>query len=152
MVCLGNICRSPLAEGIMQHKATQNGLDWTVDSAGTGGWHSGQPPDSRSIRMAHSRGIDISQQQARQFSVRDFDRFDHIFVMDLQNRRDVLRLAQTDEHRTKVSLILDTCWPGEERIVPDPYYDDNGFAAVFDLLEEACDAFIKQHLAGKNPQ
>jgi protein-tyrosine phosphatase len=142
MVCLGNICRSPLAEGIMQEKARSKGLDWIVDSAGTGGWHTGELPDRRSIATARARGIDLSGQRARQFKEADFDRFDHIFVMDEQNLQNVLRLARTEADRAKVSLILDTIYPGENRIVPDPYYDDNGFEAVFDMLEAACNTFV----------
>jgi protein-tyrosine phosphatase len=146
MVCLGNICRSPLAEGIMQHLSDQNGLGWAVDSAGTGNWHDGQAPDARSIHIARLKGIDISQQMARQFGKRDFDRFDHIFVMDLQNKQNVLRLASNESQREKVKLILNERWPGEDRIVPDPYHDDDGFEAVYDMLFEACTAFVtKQH-------
>src|SRR4051812_20355013 len=102
MVCLGNICRSPLAEGIMQHLVKQNGLDWEVDSAGTGNWHVGQGPDRRSVRVASDNGIDISRQVCRAFSVSDFDRFDHILVMDSNNLRDVLAKARNDNDRNKV--------------------------------------------------
>lgn len=145
MVCLGNICRSPLAEGIMQHKAGQAGLDWTVDSAGTGSWHTGELPDRRSIRTARENGIDISGQRARQFRADDFDRFDRIFVMDTQNLRDVLRQARTDEQRDKVDLILNQIHPGQECSVPDPYYDDDGFEEVFNMLDAACEAFLNRH-------
>ncbi len=145
MVCLGNICRSPLAEGILRHKTQQLGLSWTVDSAGTGHWHAGQGPDPRSVATARKRGIDISDQRARQFRADDFERFDHILVMDGQNLRDVTRLAHSDAQRNKTRLILNYAYPGENRNVPDPYYDDNGFDAVFDMLDEACDAFIREH-------
>ncbi len=144
MVCLGNICRSPLAEGILKHKVRQNGLDWTVDSAGTGSWHAGELPDRRSISVARKYGVDITDQRARQFQVADFDRFDQILVMDTQNQRDVLRLAEHDEHRAKVQLILDFIYPGQDRSVPDPYYDDNGFEEVFGMLDAACDKLLKQ--------
>ena len=90
MVCLGNICRSPLAEGIMQHHARQNGLDWYVDSAGTGDWHVGQGPDKRSTATAENHGIDISGQKCRLFKVSDFDTFDLIFVMDKSNYADII--------------------------------------------------------------
>lgn len=143
MVCLGNICRSPLAEGIMKHKVQQAGLDWEVDSAGTGYWHTGELPDSRSIHTARKHGIDITDQRARQFRQQDYDRFDRIFVMDTNNRHDVLRLARDAADREKVSLILDEIYPGEERSVPDPYYDDDGFEAVFEMLEKACGVFIQ---------
>jgi protein-tyrosine phosphatase len=144
MVCLGNICRSPLAEGILKHKVRQNGLDWTVDSAGTGSWHAGELPDRRSIAVARKYGVDITDQRARQFQAADFDRFDQILVMDTQNQRDVLRQAQHDEHRAKVQLILDFIYPGQDRSVPDPYYDDNGFEEVFGMLDAACDKLLKQ--------
>lgn len=142
MVCLGNICRSPLAEGIMKARAAEAGLSWTVDSAGTGYWHTGELPDRRSIQVGKQHGIDITDQRARQFHPDDFDRFDRIFVMDTNNRRDVLILAKSEEHRSKVSLMLDETHPGEERSVPDPYYDDNGFEAVYQMLDEACRRFI----------
>lgn len=143
MVCLGNICRSPLAEGILKHKVRQNELDWTVDSAGTGFWHTGELPDRRSIAVARKYGIDITDQRARQFQPADFERFDRILVMDTQNRRDVLRHAQHDEHRAKVHLILDFIYPGQDRNVPDPYYDDDGFEAVFRMLDTACDKLLE---------
>jgi protein-tyrosine phosphatase len=146
MVCLGNICRSPLAEGIMKHKAAENGLEWMVDSAGTGSWHMGQLPDRRSIAIARKKGIDISDQRARQFQSIDFERFDKIFVMDSQNMSDVLRLASNEIHREKVELMLDLTHPGERKSVPDPYYDDNGFEEVFELLDQACSAFVRRHI------
>lgn len=142
MVCLGNICRSPLAEGILKHKVEQHGLDWHVDSAGTGNWHVGELPDHRSIATARQYDIDISDQRARQFRATDFEHFDRIFVMDTQNYRDVLRLAQNDAQREKVQLILDLTHPGENRSVPDPYWDDDGFEHVFQLLDAACRKLI----------
>lgn len=146
MVCLGNICRSPLAEGIMKQKAAENGLEWTVDSAGTGAWHAGELPDRRSIATARKKGVDISDQRARQFQIADFERFDKIFVMDTQNLSDVLRLATSEAHRAKVELMLDQIHPGLRRSIPDPYYDDNGFEEVFDMLDQACSAFVSRHL------
>jgi protein-tyrosine phosphatase len=140
MVCLGNICRSPLAEGIMQHLVKQNGLDWEVDSAGTGNWHVGQGPDRRSTRAARDNGIDISQQICRVFKVTDFDSFDHIIVMDKNNLRDVLAQARNDEDRKKVTLLLG------DKPVPDPYYDDALFAPVFKLIEQGCIDFIRKHI------
>lgn len=146
MVCLGNICRSPLAEGIMKQKAAENVLEWTVDSAGTGAWHAGELPDRRSIATARKKGVDISDQRARQFQIADFERFDKIFVMDTQNMSDVLRLATSEAQREKVELMLDQIHPGLRRSVPDPYYDDNGFEEVFDMLDQACSAFVRRHL------
>lgn len=136
MVCLGNICRSPLAEGIMRHRTDCN---WVIDSAGTGNWHVGNRPDKRSIAIAEKYGIDISNQSARQFSVKDFDKFDLIFAMDSSNYSDILKLAQSEEHRSKVKLILGN---GD---VPDPYYGgEDGFEHVFQLLDEAILKFIQQ--------
>ena len=139
MVCLGNICRSPLAEGIMQHLVKQQGLDWEVDSAGTGNWHVGQGPDRRSTRAAKDNGIDISQQVCRVFRVSDFDEFDHIIVMDKNNLRDVMAQARNDEDRKKVTMLLG------DKPVPDPYYDDAQFAPVFKLIEQGYKDFIKKH-------
>ncbi|MCB0530969.1 MAG: low molecular weight phosphotyrosine protein phosphatase [Lewinellaceae bacterium] len=144
MVCLGNICRSPLAEGILKHKVEQHGMDWEVDSAGTGNWHVGELPDHRSIATARQYDIDITYQRARQFRTADFEHFDRIFVMDTQNYRDVLRLAQNDAQREKVQLILDLTHPGENRSVPDPYWDDDGFEHVFQLLDAACGKLIQR--------
>ncbi len=132
MVCLGNICRSPLAEGIMQKLIKENGLDWQVDSAGTGGYHIGRKPDSRSIKVAKANGIDISGQAARKFTVADFDDFDHIIVMDQQNYKDVVVLAKNAEQKQKITLLI------ANEIVPDPYFDDSLFAPVFKLIEANC--------------
>jgi protein-tyrosine phosphatase len=139
MVCLGNICRSPLAEGIMQHLVKQNGLDWEVDSAGTGNWHVGEGPDKRSTRTAKEQGIDISQQVCRLFRISDFDTFDHILVMDKSNLTDILAMARNDEDKKKVSLLLG------DKIVPDPYYDNTQFLPVFKMIEQGCKDFIKKY-------
>jgi protein-tyrosine phosphatase len=138
MVCLGNICRSPLAEGVMQHLAKKNGLDWEVDSAGTGNWHVGEGPDRRSIRTAKNHDIDISGQVCRLFKVSDFDVFDRIYVMDKSNLKDILAFARNDEDRKKVKLLLG------DKIVPDPYYEDDQFETVFMLIEEGCKEIIKE--------
>ena len=130
----------------MKQKAAENGLEWTVDSAGTGAWHAGELPDRRSIATARKKGVDISDQRARQFQIADFERFDKIFVMDTQNMSDVLRLATSEAHRAKVELMLDQIHPGLRRSVPDPYYDDNGFEEVFDMLDQACSAFVNRYL------
>lgn len=137
MVCLGNICRSPLAHGIMEHIVAENNLGWSVDSAGTGDWHVGQAPDKRSVAVAQQYGVDISSQRAQHFTAELFDRYDRIFVMDRQNMIDVLGLARTDEDRTKVSLFL------EEDVVPDPYYDDTLFEPVYTMVEARCHDLIK---------
>ncbi len=138
VVCLGNICRSPLAEGLIQREINQRGLDWQVDSAGTSAWHSGEHPDSRSIEVANKHGVDISRQRARQIKQKDFSKFDLILTMDESNRQNVLSLAQSEEDRAKVAAILpfsgQVSWGVE---VPDPYWDDNGFEQVYRMLEEA---------------
>ena len=128
----------------MKQKIREAQLGWTVDSAGTGNWHAGQMPDRRSIVTAGQHGINITDQRARQFQVTDFERFDKIFVMDPQNLRDVLSLARTEEHQAKVELILDQIHPGEQRGVPDPYYDDDGFEEVYQMLDRACEAFLER--------
>jgi protein-tyrosine phosphatase len=138
MVCLGNICRSPLAEGVMQHLADERGLEWQIDSAGTGSWHVGEGPDRRSVRTASNHGIDISKQVCRQFRLSDFDRFDHIFVMDRYNLSDVQSMAPDEELASKVKLLLGN------REVPDPYHDDSQFEPVFELIEGGCKDIIKQ--------
>ncbi len=146
MVCLGNICRSPLAEGLLAAKLPKH--DFFVDSAGTGNWHVGNKPDDRSIAVAKKNGVDISLQQGRQFKVSDFDNFDHIYVMDSSNYRDVLALAKNDTHRNKVKLILDELFPGENVDVPDPYFGmENGFESVYKMLDEACDIIAKKLIA-----
>ena len=138
MVCLGNICRSPLAHGILEQMAKDKGLDWEVDSAGTGNWHVGEAPDRRSIRTARAHGIDISGQVCRLFKISDFDTYDHIFVMDRNNLGDVLAMARNKGDEKKVRLLL--C----DKIVPDPYYDDSQFEPVFSLIEEGCRKLINE--------
>ena len=141
MVCLGNICRSPLAEGIMRDLITSKGLDWTVDSAGTGSWHVDQPPDGRSIAIAAKYGLDITDQRARQFHYPDFDQFDVIFAMDRANYNDVSRQAINAEERSKIRLILEETGAGRKD-VPDPYWDDNGFDKVYHMLKKACEQYV----------
>lgn len=142
MVCLGNICRSPLAEGILQHKVDDRHL---VDSAGTGDWHVGEQPDRRSIAAAKRYGIDISDQRAMHFNPVFFDEFDLIFAMDKQNLIDLQKLARTEEERNKVKLILKEGL-GEAINVPDPYYEkDEAFDQVFQLLDRATDGLIKKY-------
>lgn len=138
MVCLGNICRSPLAEGILTSMVDSAKV--TLDSAGTGHWHAGNHPDPRSIAISKKHGIDISKQQGRQFLVTDFDHFDFIYVMDSSNMENVLALAKTKTDRKKVSLILDHIFPNENVDVPDPYYGGtSGFSNVYDMLHKACE-------------
>ena len=137
MVCLGNICRSPLAEGILKSKVDPNKV--IVDSAGTGNYHVGGLPDSRSIAIAQKHLLDITDQRCRQFRVSDFDEFDLIYVMDNSNRRDVLSLARNENDRVKVKMMLNEIFPNENVDVPDPYTGgDFGFENVYKMLEEAC--------------
>ena len=146
MVCLGNICRSPLAEGILKNKLLERGLDWTVDSAGTGFWHIGEPPDPRSVSTAKKYGLDISRQRARQIRPADLKEYDLILAMDSSNYQDILRLADNGQQKSKVEMILNYVDPGSNRNVPDPYWNDDGFDQVFRMLEEACDKVIEKHL------
>lgn len=143
MVCLGNICRSPLAEGILKSKVNSENI--FVDSAGTGSWHVGQLPDPRSIDIAKVHGIDISNQRGRQFTQKDFLDFDYIFVMDNSNKGDVLQLAQNESDLKKVQLILDELFPNENVDVPDPYYGgEQGFESVYQMLDKACNEIMKR--------
>ena len=144
MVCLGNICRSPLAHGILESKAPE---DWYVDSAGTSGWHDGERPDTRSIMTAKGRGLNIDQQRSRPFLAEDFERFDVIFAMDSSNCTNITRLAPDEVSKEKVRLIMNEAYPGENRQVPDPYTGgQRGFEDVYDMLELAIDKFLGQHL------
>ena len=141
MVCLGNICRSPMAEGILQHMARQADLDWLVDSAGTGSWHIGEQPDARAIATCARRGLDIRDLRARQFHTGDFDRFDLILTMDNENHRQVMAMAQSGDHQAKIKPIMSfSNMPNA--IVPDPYYDGK-FDEVYNLLSSVCSQIIE---------
>lgn len=143
MVCLGNICRSPLAEGILKSKIDTHTV--FVDSAGTGHWHVGQLPDPRSIEIAKNHGIDLTNQRGRQFTQKDFEDFDFIFVMDASNKENVLQLAKNTSEAKKVQLILDEIFPFENVDVPDPYYGgDQGFESVYQMLDQACEEIVKR--------
>ena len=137
MVCLGNICRSPLAEGILRSKLDSD--KFILDSAGTGNWHAGEKPDPRTIKVAKKYNLDLTAQRARQFTPQDFDAFDHIFVMDASNKDNILKLTSDEAHKQKVKLIINELFENENVDVPDPYHgDDNDFEHVFKLLDEAC--------------
>jgi protein-tyrosine phosphatase len=143
MVCLGNICRSPLAEGILSSKLPKD--KFTVDSAGTGSWHIDRQPDERSIAVAKKNNIDITKQKGRQFVKNDFEAFDYIYVMDNSNYHDVIDLATNQEQKNKVQLILNELFPSENVDVPDPYYGvANGFEVVYQMLDETCDIIAKK--------
>lgn len=146
MVCLGNICRSPLAEGILKNKIKKRSLDWQVDSAGTGAYHIGELPDPRSIAEALKHDIDITDQRARQFSTTDLENFDLILTMDLSNYRNVVNLAKNERQKNKVRMIMDFVSEEKNQPVPDPYWDDDGFAQVYTMLDQATDAIIEAYL------
>ena len=142
MVCLGNICRSPLAEGILAHKTKH--LNVKVDSAGTAAYHIGELPDTRSIEIAKKYNIDLTPQRARQFSRADFDEFDVIYAMDTNNYAHLISLAETKEERDKVRMILNEINPFACESVPDPYYGgENGFQNVYDMLDKACGKIVQ---------
>ena len=146
MVCLGNICRSPLAEGILQYKANAAGLNWLVDSAGTAGYHIGEQPHVLSQKVALENGIDISTQRCRQFNKKDMLYFDRIFVMDTDNYADVKKIAAELWDEGKVALLLNVLFPGENRSVPDPWYGtERDYHYVFDMLDKACAKIIEDH-------
>ena len=145
MVCLGNICRSPLAHGILESKLPSN--SFYVDSAGTANYHVGDSPDHRSVAVAKLNGIDISGQRGRQFKVADFDDFDYIFTMDDSNYQNVIHLARNSQDIAKVKPILEVLDQKSYTFVPDPYYGDmSNFQEVFELLNDACDSLSKQLL------
>lgn len=143
MVCLGNICRSPLAEGVLRKKAEENKLQLFVDSAGTSNYHIDQAPDKRSQLSAKKHGIDISNLRGRQFKVSDFDNFDLVFAMDSSNYSNIIELARNQDDKNKVELILNRIHPNSNMAVPDPYYGgEEGFENVYQLLDSACEEII----------
>ena len=142
MVCLGNICRSPLAKGILWSKGKHLNLE--VDSAGTAAYHIGKQPDIRSIEIANKYAVDLNQQRARQFSRADFDKFDIIYAMDTNNYAHLISLASSETERNKIRMILNEINPNSYQSVPDPYYGgDNGFQDVYNMLDKACDKIIQ---------
>lgn len=147
MVCLGNICRSPMAEGILRKKIIDHKLNIQVDSAGTANFHVGEAPDSRAIQTAKKFGVDLSDLRGRQFTETDFDKFDHIFVMDDSNKSNVLKLARNDNDKKKVQLFLELVDEYKLKDVPDPWFGgDEGFIEVFEMLEKACENFLAQEI------
>ena len=145
MVCLGNICRSPLADGILRRKVRENALDVVVDSAGTSDFHAGEAPDHRMQETAVKRGTPIDFLSARQFTAADFEQFDLIYVMDKSNRENVLKLARHEADAAKVRLILNEIQPATDQEVPDPYFGGwEGFEQVYDLLDHATDIIIEK--------
>lgn len=146
MVCLGNICRSPLAEGILQKKVEEAGLNWMIESAGTNGLHNGERPHHLSQKVAMQHGIDISNQCSRQFTKNDFDEFDKIYAMAGDVVEEMEWIAKEKFSRAKVDLLLNELYPGENRDVPDPWYGaEAGYHKVYELIEKACNMIIKKY-------
>ena len=146
MVCLGNICRSPLAEGILQEKANRAGLEWIVESAGTNGFHTGEPPHPLSQKVARLNGIDISKQLSRKFIKSDLEQYDKIYVMAADVLDEMKRVLAGKPYDNKVELFLNTLYPGQNMDVPDPWYgSEKGYHEVYTLIEEACDAIIEKY-------
>jgi len=146
MVCLGNICRSPLAEGILQQKAWQAGLSWSIESAGTNSYHTGEPPHPLSQKVARLNGIDISKQRARRFTASDFETFDKIYVMAVDVLQDVRRISRDKFDAAKVDMLLNELHPGTNADVPDPWYGpEPGYHEVFSLIDRACDMIIEKY-------
>jgi len=146
-VCLGNICRSPLAEGILRNKFEERGIKGTIHSAGFEPYHEGQHPDPRSISTALKHGINIQNKVARLFTVDDFDEYDKILVMDSMNYADVMRLARNDADRMKVDYLLNTVNAGSDDEVPDPYYGGpSGFDKVYEMMDRACERIVNDML------
>ena len=143
MVCLGNICRSPLAEGVLRNKIVKAGLHWEVDSAGTGHYQTGCAPHKLSQKIARDKGIDICGQQCRQFVKEDMDKFDKIYVMDIDNYNDVKRIAGEKWDAGKVDLLLNEAYPSENIGVPDPYYGvESDYVSVYRMIDKACELIV----------
>jgi protein-tyrosine phosphatase len=143
MVCLGNICRSPLAEGILQHKANKAGLNWTVESAGTNGYHDGEPPHYLSIKVALKNGINISKQQSRKFRAEDFENYDKIYAMAENVLDDIKHIAKQKFNSSKVDLLMNELYPGGNIEVPDPWSGpESDYHEVFELIDKACEKII----------
>ena len=146
MVCLGNICRSPLAEGILREKARAAGLDWEVDSAGTNGYHTGEAPHRLSQKVARQHGIDIGHQRARQFTTADFQRFDKIYALAGDVVDDIRRISGRQFDPKKVDLLMNEVHPGKDEDVPDPWYGpEPGYHEVYAMIDDAADKIIAKY-------
>jgi protein-tyrosine phosphatase len=151
MVCLGNICRSPLAEGILQDKAWKAGLKWSVESAGTESYHVGEAPHRLSQKVAKLNGIDICNQRARRFVAEDLERFDKIYAMSADVIDDMRSITRNKFDKNKVDLLLNELFVGQNVDVPDPWYGpEQGYHEVFKLINDACDAVIKKYSTNNN--
>ncbi|MEO7313470.1 MAG: low molecular weight protein-tyrosine-phosphatase [Chitinophagaceae bacterium] len=145
MVCLGNICRSPLAEGILQDKAWKAGLNWSVESAGTEAFHVGEQPHRLSQKVGKLNGVDIGNQRSRRFVNEDMLHFDRIYVMDTDNYSEVKRISRNLWNEKKVDLLLNELYPGEDRSVPDPWYGgEEDYHKVYEMIDRACERIISQ--------
>ncbi len=150
MVCLGNICRSPLAEGVLQHKAKKAGLNWTIESAGTNSYHIGEAPHQLSQKVAQLNGIDISCQVARRFTKKDFEEFDKIYAMAKDVIDDIKQISGNSFDECKVILFLNELYPGKNMDMPDPWYGtEPGYHEVFSLVEQTCESIIAKELSTK---
>ncbi|MBK8451482.1 MAG: low molecular weight phosphotyrosine protein phosphatase [Saprospiraceae bacterium] len=141
MICAGNICRSPMAQGVMEALIAKNGLNWTVDSAGTNGYHDGECPDPRAIREIRTIDIEISHQISRKIKQQDLDQYELLFAMDLNNLKNLHAMSPQGLHRSKIHLLMDFAYPGKNISVPDPYYD-NRFKDALRLIQIGCQAII----------
>ena len=151
MVCLGNICRSPLAEGILQHKAFEAGLNWSVESAGTNSCHTGDAPHPLSQKVARLNGIEICNQKARSFVPGDFELYDKIYALAGDVLDDIKHIAKKKFDAAKVDLLLNELYPGKDMDVPDPWYgEEEGYVKVYDLINKTCDAIIEREAVRKN--
>lgn len=153
MVCLGNICRSPLAEGILQQKAFEAGLAWSVESAGTNSYHTGEPPHPLSQKVARLNGIDISTQRARRFIAADFDSYDKIYALAGDVLDDIKRIAKNKFDAGKAELLMNEQFPGKNLDVPDPYYGtEPGYHEVYRMISGVCDRIIEKYAVNSSMQ
>jgi len=151
MVCLGNICRSPLAEGILQKMASQAGLSWIVESAGTNSYHIGEAPHSLSQKVAKAHGLDISKQRARKFRAEDLINYDKVYALSADVIDDIRMIAGNKFDETKVSLLLDELYPGQQRDVPDPWYGpEEGYHKAYKIIEEVCRVIVRKYSISNN--
>ncbi len=148
-VCLGNICRSPIADGVMRSLVAKHNLNWQIDSAGTSNYHINEAPDKRAQKISKKFGVDISNLRGRQFVQSDFDEFDYIFAMDASNYQNILKLARNEQDIQKVELFLNRLEPGMNRGVQDPWYDDALFEPVYKEIEQTCKLIIKDLSSNK---
>ena len=148
MVCLGNICRSPLAEGILQDKIFKAGLTWSIESAGTNSYHTGEPPHPLSQKVARMKGLDIGKQRARRFSAEDFEVYDKIYALAGDVIEEMKRIAGKKFQQSKVDLLMNELYPGKNMDVPDPWYGpEPGYHEAFNLIDKACDKIMEKYSA-----